>query len=187
MSRARFKRSAILLILLGAMSSARVALGEPRRTEEISGQEGAPFEDLAPAGGLLIGVKITSGFLGPWGVISSIQPIYRTADGEKVFGAVHGHQRSSVLSVEAKTGYAVGAIESKAGGRVDGLRCIFFHRQGTRLNPKKSYEGRWLGAAGPGGSKSLAGDGAPVIGIFGRAGDDLSSIGLIQEPAGVDK
>ncbi len=182
-----YKRLAILLVVAGSITATDAAFGKPRRSEEIAGPEGNPFEDLAPAGGVLIGVKVSRGFYLQHGVIASIQPIYRTADGKTVYGAVHGDERNNSLSAIAKPGYAVGAIKSKATRRINGLRCVFLQSQGNRLTPDKSYEGRWLGAGGPNDTKTIGGDGAPVIGIYGRAGYGVSSIGLIQEPDGVGK
>jgi hypothetical protein len=50
---------------------------------------------------------------------------------------------------------------------------------GTRLNPKDSYESEWIGSQlGP--EIRLGGDGRQVVGILGRAGQVIDALGLVQ-------
>jgi hypothetical protein len=48
------------------------------------------------------------------------------------------------------------------------------------LDPKDSYWSEWIGSGGEGQEVTLGGDGEPVIGIHGRAGGAIDSLGIIQ-------
>ncbi len=82
----------------------------------------------------------------------------------------------------AKPGYAVGAIVAKSGDLIDGFHVIFMRVDGASLNPADSYKSEWLGSAGGGADLTVAGDGRPVIGIYGSTDGNggLLSLGLVQ-------
>ena len=102
------------------------------------------FHDIAPAGGVLVGVRVSyiMRFGGP--KISSMQPVYRV--GEKL---VNGERRGGLLGKEtkavAKPGYAVGAINTHTGLTVDGFEMVFMRIDGDRLDSADSYTSPWLG------------------------------------------
>jgi hypothetical protein len=66
---------------------------------------------------------------------------------------------------------------------VDGFKVIFMRVGKTSLDTNTSYESDWIGGRSGGEEEKLGGDGTPVIGIFGRSGNDLNSLGLIQGQA----
>jgi hypothetical protein len=85
-----------------------------------------------------------------------------------------------MTTIQAKKGYAVAGIVEKCGALVDGFKVIFMRVGRTSLDPGHSYESDWIGGPGGDAEQKLGGDGRPVIGICGRCGDDLNSLGLIQ-------
>lgn len=139
------------------------------------------YTELPALGGLLTGFEVTYGDFGGNATVTTVRPIFRTAAGRKL-GVVHGNPGKGVYRVEAKTGYAVGAVTIQAGLGVDGMSVTFMKVSGTKLDPKDSYESEWLGGPGGGKRMKLAGNGTPVIGIFGRTAEGNSTfngLGLI--------
>jgi hypothetical protein len=94
-------------------------------------------------------------------------------------GRYYGYPSSKVVRAVAKPGYAVGGVTVKAGLGIDGFSVTFMEIKGDALDPEKSYKSDWLGGQGGGGPTPLAGDGSPVVGIFGKtSGDKVPRIGL---------
>lgn len=52
-------------------------------------------------------------------------------------------------------------------------------RVGDHLDPSDAYRSEWLGGKGSG-EHQLGGDGKPVVGVFGKAGDWVDGVGIIQ-------
>jgi hypothetical protein len=153
------------------------------------GDEG--FRDLPTTGGLLVGFEVVYGEFFNNPVIKSLRPIYLTERG-KVTGLYRGYPAPNVrfppVRVEAKPGYAVGAITVKAGAGIDGFSVTFMKIEGDALNASDSYTTEWLGGKGGGPPTKLAGDGALVVGVFGRTSGikppniSLNGLGLIVVP-----
>ena len=99
---------------------------------------------------------------------------------------VYGQPSSQVrfASVLAKDGYAVAGIITKKNNLLDGFKVIFMRMDGAKLNSKDSYESEWQGSTFGGEEIALGGDGRPVVGIHGRSGLVLDSLGLVQLDVG---
>jgi len=88
----------------------------------------------------------------------------------------------NTVKVTAKTGYAVAGLSVKVGFAVDGLSITFMKVVDGKLDPKDSYESEWVGV--PIGSnksdvaKKMAGDGTPIVGIFGKSNGFKMTSGL---------
>ena len=138
------------------------------------------FHDIGPAGGVLVGARVSyiMRFGGP--KISSIQPIYRV--GEKL---VDGERRGGLLGEEttavAKPGYAVGAINTHTGLTVDGFEMVFMRIDGDRLDSADSYTSPWLGDEKGGNPRNVSSEGKIPVGLQGRAGKEVYGLGLIVE------
>jgi hypothetical protein len=138
------------------------------------------FHDIAPAGGVLVGARVSyiMRFGGP--KISSIQPIYRV--GEKL---VDGQRRGGLLGTEttavARPGYAVGAINTHTGLTVDGFEMVFMRVKEDRLDPADSYTSPWLGDEKGGTPRDVSSEGKIPVGLQGRAGKEVYGLGLIVE------
>ncbi len=138
------------------------------------------FHDVSPAGGVLVGARVSyiMRFGGP--KISSVQPIYRV--GEKL---VDGQRRGGLLGKEttavAKPGYAVGAINTHTGLTVDGFAMVFMRIDGDRLDSADSYTSPWLGDEKGGSPRDVSSEGKIPLGLQGRAGKEVYALGLIVE------
>jgi hypothetical protein len=153
------------------------------RSQTVGGKGGEPFEAKGQRGAFLIGFAVKMRGT----EIAFLQPIYGTATGRKVAASGIGWPKDTQAhpKLEAKIGYAIGGLKvwcNPDGGfqLVIGIRILFMRRRGPVLDPKDSYWSEWIGASGKGQEVMLGGDGKPVIGIHGRAGGAIDSLGIIQ-------
>jgi hypothetical protein len=160
---------------------AAVRAGRKTKSQQMgTGKEA--YEEVPESGALLIGFEVTYGKFGDSSTIMTVRPIFRSAGG-RVVGTTHGVPCGAVIRVEAKPGFAVGAVTIKAGLGVDGMSVTFMEIQEGGLDPKRAYESEWLGGMGGGAPTKLAGSGAPVVGIFGKTADGplstFNGLGLV--------
>ncbi|MDB6155190.1 MAG: serine protease [Chthoniobacteraceae bacterium] len=129
--------------------------------------------------GLLAGFRIGAGGYNSETIIKSIQPVFRTVNGD-VDGTVYGEGERHTIVV-AKKGYAVGAVLLKPGSRLIGMQVTFMKikDQGLGLDPRDSYKSEWVGGTTGGKPKELNGEGKLVVGSNILAGADVDAIGLI--------
>jgi hypothetical protein len=106
---------------------AAVRAGRTARTQQMGTGRDA-YEEVPPAGALLVGFEVTYGKFGPNPTIKTVRPLFRTASG-RVVGTTHGVPSNEVVRVEARSGYAVGAVTIKAGLGVDGMSVTFMEIQ----------------------------------------------------------
>jgi hypothetical protein len=125
---------------------------------------GATFEDAPPGGGVLVGFYYTT-LPNDW-LMDHLQPIYLTPAGEQV-GSAYGVPRGPRRCVKAKDGYAVGAVDVRAGDLFDGMAVTFMKAEATGLNPADAYRSPWIGGRG-GEPRTVGGDGPFLIGVHGR-------------------
>lgn len=136
---------------------------------------GTAFDDAAPAGGLLVGLRCAKGT--NWGgAIQAVQPIYQVGPGYAV-GGRHGKLGGDEQTLVAKPGYAVGAVQARAGLALNAIQLEFYRIAGQRLDPADRYTSPWVGCDG-GSPYQLDPQGDPIIGIFGHWADDLVSVGV---------
>jgi hypothetical protein len=136
------------------------------------------FTDIAPDGGMLVGVSVSyiTRFGGP--KISSVVPIYRV--GEKlVDGKRHGKLLGKETKAVAKPGYAVGAVKTHTGLTVDGFEMVFMKVDGDRLDASDAYNSPWLGDVKGGSPRDVSSDGKIPVGLQGRSGQEVNALGLI--------
>ena len=150
------------------------------RTGVIGGTWGSPYEDFPHPRCLLVGFHITTSSTSEkTPVAKSVQPVY-VGPGRTTGSRVYAKAEGKTITVEAMKGYAVAGIVGRGGTKVDGFKVIFMRVGRTSLDRRHSYESDWIGGQGGGEEKKLGGDGRPVVGIYGKCGDDLNSLGLIQ-------
>lgn len=99
---------------------------------------GKTFEDGAPSGGYLVGLRVVKG--SNWGgVVHAIQPIYRvgneTIEG-KLVGGMEDKGRNEAI---AKPGYAVGGIHARRGAVIDSVKLTFYRIKGTKMDRANKY------------------------------------------------
>ena len=132
-----------------------------------------------------MGFEITKGDWFGAPLLRSVQPIYLTTAG-KVKGAVYGKPGGTPFVVEARDGYAVGGASLRDGNFLWTLELTFmkidaFHKN---LDKADSYKSEVAGDSikNTDKPKTHAGDGLPIIGIFGYAKDEINALGFIQAP-----
>lgn len=136
------------------------------------------FHDVAPKGGVLVGVHVSYvlKFGGP--KISSVRPVYRV--GEKtVEGKRYGSVQSKEVKAVAKPGYAVGAVNTRTGLSVDGFELVFMRIDGEHLDGSDSYHSPWLGDKKGGSPRDVSSEDQLPVGLQGRAGQEVNALGLI--------
>jgi len=117
---------------------------------------------------------VTYGKFGDSPTVTTFRPIFLTQKG-RITGTTHGNPGERLIRVEAKPGYAVGALTIKAGLGVDGMSVTFMEIDEDGLNPNRTYESEWLGGMGGDEKKRIAGTGAPVVGIYGATAEGTST------------
>jgi hypothetical protein len=182
----RIEREAELALIYSRIKQA-VKDKEIVKTKEL-GSGNIPFKDVPARGAILSGFNVTYGDFAGNLIIKSIQPLFRTID-SNLAGSVHGYPSLVSKRVQAKKGYAVGAVTVKAGLGIDGFSVTFMKIENGSLSKKDSYTSEWLGGRGGGKETTLAGDGTLVVGIFGTVNNDrklvkvqLRSLGLLTVP-----
>ncbi|NQT87610.1 protein kinase, partial [bacterium] len=169
-------------VALRKMRARRLGSSEKGRTVELTRRVGGPgggwFDDQAEEGGLLVGLHCTAAR--PFGhhILTAVQPIFRDQKGAILRGGVYGRGGKGTEFI-AKPGYAVGALEVRAGGRVDGLCAIFMRVKDGALDPNDTYKSPWVGGGGGGGTQ-LGGTGRLIVGIQGRRGNEVDALGLVE-------
>ena len=170
---------------VGAVQPTTMRLTTTDSAGLIGGPGGSgPMAEQVP-GRLLVGFEITIGRLSGHRVIKSLQGIYREGDGPRVRGKQFGEPGEGAISVEAKDGYAVGALTVKAAERVNGLQITFMKRlwsveRGFWLDRTDEYQSEWIGGRGGEGPVRLGGDGRAIIGLKARWGKDLDALGVVH-------
>ncbi len=153
--------------------------GKLTRTAAVGGN-GAEFYDVPPDGALLVGLEVGIGKFGFNDVPHSLRPIYRTRKG-RFLGPRQGPQLERVVTLEAKPGYAIGALSVRSGAGLDAITATFMAVDGVKLDPSRSYQSDTAGGTGGQGPWLLSGNGAPVVGLFGKlAGDRTCQLGLVR-------
>jgi len=168
-----------------AAGSAAAAAGPKAKTPTVVGGNGplfggAPFvKDVAPDGGLLVGLEVVIARPYRDELVRSVRPIYRVGEKE-AFGKQFGTALGSPMSVKAKPGYAVGGIAAKARNVCDGFSLTFMRVVDGKLDPADRYESEWVGWNGGVPAVRVESDGTPVVGFVGRANDkDVTGIGVL--------
>jgi hypothetical protein len=151
------------------------------RSRAIGGNGGEAFEDQGEPGNLLIGFAFKTRDQ----QIAFLQPLYRTPSGRTLASSGVGNPRNAVAhpNMLAKDGYAIGGLlvwndPSRRFDLVRGIRVLFMRQKGAALDPGDCYWSDWIGLKGEG--TTLGGDGNPVVGIHGRAGVAIDSLGILQ-------
>lgn len=139
------------------------------------GGDGRPFEEIPQKAVFLTGFRIWwDGKPNRW--FDAMQAIYN-GPGGRIEGARYGVTRSTPHVLEAKDGYAVGAVTMRVGGKIDAMKLTFMKLDNGVLNPADSYSSEWIGGTNTG-EKTYKMLGVP-IGIYGTHDVDCNSIGLI--------
>jgi hypothetical protein len=136
------------------------------------------FREIAPVGSVLVGFNVA--YVNAFGgtMIGGIQPVFRNGTAVST-GVAHGGSGRFGTSVVAKPGFAVGGIRMRTGLILNGFEVVFMRLKGDRLDPTESYTSAWLGDDKGGSPGTVSSDGKVVVGIHGRSGKEVNSLGLI--------
>ena len=135
---------------------------------------------MAPAGGVLVGVRV--GMMEAFGgdKVGSIQPIFQVGGG---YVPGHRHGVASIkggMTIMARPGYAVGGLNLRAGLILDAFQLVFMRVEGGKLNPADTYTSEWIGDPGGGDARAVTGRGRPIVGLRGRADANMfKSLGAV--------
>ena len=138
---------------------------------------------------LLIGLRFSADDeVAPFQHIAAIQGIYLGQDSASSLGQASGFMPSDAVTVVARQGYAIGALDVMANDRICGMRLIFMRiKDERRLDPHDSYESFWQGTRLGGAERRIGGDGAPIVGFLTWrpqwAKQPLHSLALLQSTA----
>jgi len=145
------------------------------------------FRSYLPEGGLLVGVKLSTGRFGrgyKYRAVASIQGFYLTPQGI-VAGKTNGPVKGNARKLMAAEGYAVGGMKVKVAGshpRIRGIQLVFMRIDGDKLDPEDAYLSPAYRDV-PADAPLLGGDGTPIVGIHGWwAKQEQRGLGLIQAP-----
>ncbi len=142
-------------------------------SDGVGGAGGAEFEEAFEGNPFLTGFRVTQNN----GYLKSIQAFYRQGT-QTIEGRTRGNPGGPHADLFAKPGYAVAGVHVKGGDRVRAFKVVFMRISGPGLLPSDRYDSDWyVGDAAD--TILLGGDGAPVVGIHGRCGNDLDALGLI--------
>ncbi|HEY2413161.1 MAG TPA: hypothetical protein VGI40_13005 [Pirellulaceae bacterium] len=136
------------------------------------------YHSQPAAGSVLVGLRLTTDHGNPRFGICSIQPIYENKDG-RLDGDQLGEPGATAIDIEAKPGYAVGAVVGSAGTRITALKLIFMRRTKSGVDPNDSYESRWAGARRSEAETQLGGDGKAIAGLNLKIGPAVQWMELI--------
>jgi hypothetical protein len=145
-----------------------------------SGNAKERFREAAPERGVLVGVRV--GFERDVGSskVASIQPIFQVGSAYSEGTQFGKDDPRAVVTVVARPGYAVGAINTHSGMMVDAFQVVFMRFKDGQLDPGDSYTTDWLGDSRGGGPGSATGEGKLVVGIHGRTnGRVIFGLGLL--------
>lgn len=154
-------------------------LGPVGSTERFASKQNDGTTDIPAAGALLVGFEYVSGTWKDVPMVKSLRPIFLTPNGT-VPGEARGKPNQEYKAVKAKEGFAVsGLIVNPGKERLGGFQVIF-----AKIGAEKpeTYNSEWIGGELKEGAVTLGGNGKLGVGIFGVAGGDVASIGLVVAP-----
>jgi hypothetical protein len=174
------------MTLLPVSGEGRIGTEAAILSRRLGMDAGTAFDDLAPPGGFMVGMRASVGeFDGP--VIKSLAPIYRIAEQTRGGPGFHGRPSESSVDLVAPPGYAVSGIVARAGGlrgnvgwdRIYGFRLSYMKISGDTLDPSDRRSSEWVGRKEGPPEITIDGRGRKVMGLYGRHGENLDALGLI--------
>jgi hypothetical protein len=172
-----------------------VAAGRVDGSEVVGFNGGQTVRDEPPQGGILVGFELG---LGEWlrdkPTVYALRPLYLTPDGVKgsqTFGLAQGRigkgknpPKSKVtrtVTVQARPGYAVGAVLLDTGLNIDAIAVNFMRIKGTSLDLTDAYTSDWFGEHRDKKPRTLSWSGDPIVGVLAREDrDHIMALGLVR-------
>ncbi len=168
-----FGREGLNLAAIGLLMPSNV-----RKTELLGGKGGSPFVHTSDAEKPVLGFRYAHG---NWGgpVMRQLHPLYEPEGTDE---AAPGENLSDTKIIMAREGYVVsGLLVEYDDVNVIAIRVIFARSKDGRADASDKYTSDWIGNPSGKQQRQLAGDGAEIVGIFGRQGLNLASVGLLAK------
>ncbi len=143
---------------------------------ELGHQSGERFEDLAPKGGLLVGLRVVRG-TDFGGAVQAVEPIFQVVGRYRGAG-MHGNAGEDASLLIAPEGHAVGGLQVGSGLWIDALRLVYMRVEGNKLIADNPQYSDWFGGDG-GGTTEILSDGSPIVGLAGSFKENLQSLELM--------
>jgi hypothetical protein len=146
------------------------------RSIEAGAEAGDLFEDRAPVGAVLVGLRVAcrDAF---GGVIEALQPIYQRGD-QYHAGRWIGNVPGNEFEVIAPAGYAVGAVEVRRGGVLNCVRLHYHRIDGLKLDSNDIKYSDWIGV-NSGSNQVIHGSGQFLVGIAGRQDEFFQALQVL--------
>jgi hypothetical protein len=150
----------------------------------VGGGGGEKFEEIAPGGGILVGLRISMDMDQRDWRVQSVQGVYLKPDRSRVLGKRYGDLGRAVAQIDAPPGYVIGAIRAAGQGNLDGLEAVCVRLREDGLNAEDVDDRTvWWGRGKSRGEKSELGSrGKPIIGLTGSVNGGLQSLGVYAMP-----
>lgn len=134
------------------------------------GEGGVPFRTGDGQGRIVLGFRYAVGSWAGKPALRTLEPLYERAETTRAGEEI------------AREGYAVGGLEVATGAYVQGVQIQFLRiKEDGTLDPADGYASDWLGEESDQ-VTTLAGGGAPLLGIHGRRAAILDAVGLVLKP-----
>ncbi len=138
-------------------------------------ESGTRFNDRAPSGGILIGLRI--GVDEQLGHILNIRPIFQVAN-RCTYGDIHGPTGGQPQEIVAKPGFAIGGLLITTTIPIHSVQAIFLRINNLgQLDPEDRYDSNIVGREG-GRKRRIFAEGRPIAEVSGWTRDKLQAIGL---------
>lgn len=137
-------------------------------SETAGGSGGSVFRHVGNADQVVVGIRYR---LAKWlgkDRLGKIEPLFANSSPQRGWEVV-----------EARAGYAIGAIQVDGDKFVNAVRLAFMRIEDGRLNTRDKYVSDWIGTPEGSHQKTINCDGAQVVGIFGRGTAVVDAIGLV--------
>lgn len=144
--------------------------GVSEDTVIVGGPGGGPFQRVDPRGLPVVGVRCRLGNRAGKPTVDSIDPIYNRIN-----------RNPFPVTVMAREGYALGAIQVDADDQVRAVRLAFMKIDGDKLDTTDSYVSDWIGTPTGAEPVVLNGNGKPILGFCGRRAATIDAVGIVLE------
>ena len=162
---------------------AAIKSSPPHETKPTGGMGGTPFKEIFPEGGILVGLDVWCGNYGNAVVVCGFSPIYQNLSGRHR-GKFYGNKTGTMVTLEARDGYAVAGVRVVAEGVVGSLQLQFqqidyktFNL--TAVDPYKSEPAGGKSRSSRANSTLILPGTKPITGIFGSCEVCIDRFGLI--------
>ncbi len=153
----------------------RYSEGDIVQSEFRGTETGTRFNDRAPSGGFLVGLRI--GVDDRFGSILNIRSIFQVGN-RCTYGEIHGPSGGQPHEIVGKPGFAIGGLLLTTSISIRSIQAIFLRVNNIgQLDPSDRYDSNIVGHESGRKRRIFAGE-RPVVEIHGWTSDKLQALGL---------